>query len=232
MGRDEKMKKQFAVSMVGLTLLGMSIGTKNVQAENTTATVANSKSTVTLKAPTEPSGPNPPIVDPTDPTDPTGQKGILTLDAVSSFDFGTIALDGKAVPTSSIVKKNDKDVPYKQGLQVTDKRGTGAGWKVTVGLSDFKGENNHLLKGATVEFPVGKLHTNNGNDDHSPTSSAITLQVNGGAQTILTANKDTGMGSWYDEFEDPTTVKLNVPGGQYADNYTANLNWTLTDTPA
>lgn len=32
MGRDEKMKKQFAVSMVGLTLLGMSIGTKNVQA--------------------------------------------------------------------------------------------------------------------------------------------------------------------------------------------------------
>ena len=93
---------------------------------------------VIQRHPTEP-------LDPTDednPTDePTHNKGPLSLDYVSSIDFGTqkINMYKKEIYESTSLK------PF---IQITDNRGTGAGWKVTAAASSFNDGSRRIL------FPV------------------------------------------------------------------------------
>lgn len=88
---------------------------------------ATSNATITFTLPSD----APPVLDPTDPTDPydpgdgdpndppTGETGALTLDYVSSLDFGTHEIDlEQKVYESTILR------PF---IQVTDRRATGAG---------------------------------------------------------------------------------------------------------
>ncbi|MGC5455860.1 WxL domain-containing protein [Enterococcus faecium] len=172
----------------------------------------------------------PPIEEPSEPG--TGDKGPLSLDYISNLDFGKIKLSSGETTTKVSGPTDPEGNMLTKGLQVSDLRGTGAGWKVSIGLSAFSGteDQTHTLKGAKVVLPEGAITTNNEDKKNGPVSNAKTIEAGGDASTIFIANKNQGMGTWFSKW-DPEEVKLVVPGGQYADKYTAKLTWTLSDTP-
>ncbi|MGX7265086.1 WxL domain-containing protein [Enterococcus crotali] len=161
------------------------------------------------------------IIDPIDP--PTGNKGPLVIDAVSSFDFGKIKL-------GTLTK--DAEVPEgKQlGVQVTDKRGTGAGWTLLASITEFENaDKTKTLKGS-VKIPAGKVNTSASDSSKAAVASGITL--NSTAATVFSAAKDNGMGSWSDLFEgNGQKVELSVPSDAYVAAYEATINWSLQDAP-
>lgn len=212
-------KNLFLASAVVLSLgVAVTIGT--------TASAAPEGSTVTtkLKAPitTPPTGP---IVTPTDPGGNTGQNGPLSLDYVSPLDFGENEISSK---TQTFTAQGTN----KLGLQVTDTRGTGVGWKVDVKISEFAGKKpTNTLKGAVLTLPIGTLVTGNeaGNGVAAPTPTSVKLDLKDTSKTIFAAAVDKGLGTWFSEFAKVDTT-LEVPAGNYADEYSASLTWTLSDT--
>jgi hypothetical protein len=175
--------------------------------------------------------PSDPIVDPDDDNgpsnDPTGNTGNLRLDYVSNIDFGTQTI-------SSTNKTYTAQKPNKSVLaQITDLRGTGAGWVLQVNYDTDKSftDGEKTLKGAVLNLPAGEAATtaDNVSSAQAPTTNAVS--INDSAQTIMTAATNQGLGVWGDKM-DPTSVTLDVPAGNLAGNYTATLVWTLTDAPA
>lgn len=198
-----------------------------VAVTNTTASAAPETTdvTTTLKAPTTGTV-TPPIVNPTVPGGTTDQEGPLSLDYVSPLNFGETEITTTTQTLTAITAVNEHF-----GLQVTDTRGTGEGWKVDVGLSDFTGKNKvtNKIKGAELTLPVGTLTTGNaaGITEAAPVSSTVSLIPAGATGTIFAATTDKGMGTWFSEFDKAVTT-LKIPAGNLADEYTATLTWTLT----
>ncbi|MGX7138972.1 WxL domain-containing protein [Enterococcus silesiacus] len=166
-------------------------------------------------------------IDPEDPDNPgeggTGQTGNLTIDMVTNLDFGAFKLSSEA--TTLTANKENKANPT---AQVTDKRGTGAGWTLGVEMSDFKSADEHILKGAQLSIPKGELKTNNTDKTLAPENFA--LVVNKEQQVIMTANKDKGLGTWADSYDKEQT-KLAIPAGNYVGEYASTLTWTLSNAP-
>lgn len=117
--------------------------------------------------------------------------------------------------------------------QVSDLRGTGASWNLQVNYdsenSGFQTQSGQTLKGAQLTLPVGTLKTVENNQSAAPTTS--TVVVNTDAQNIMTSDANTGLGTWADQMN-TSEVSLQVPSGNLAGDYTATLEWTLTDAPA
>lgn len=165
-------------------------------------------------------------VDPIDPTDPpTGQIGNLTIDHVSSLDFGSFQLQSGAI-TLTANQNSDKD----PNVQVTDKRGTGDGWALTVAQTqEFKSAEGHTLAGAKLTLPAGNLLTNNvNNKDNAPSTKSVV--VNAEPNVVMVAANGQGLGTWADQFARENTT-LEIPSGNYAGSYESELTWTLANAP-
>lgn len=188
--------------------------------------------------PTDPEIPWLPIepTDPTDPTDPpTGQNGPLTLDYVSSVDFGEHEIEGKtAVYESTILR------PF---IQVSDRRGTGAGWNVTASVGEFETaieeEKKQTLKGFKLSFSNGSVISTSNSLKPTP-SNNVELIANADAVNVVTAEEDTGLGTWVNRWF-PTagatdglndSVTLEVPAGAATlGAHAATITWSLSDAP-
>ncbi len=85
------------------------------------------------------------------------------------------------------------------------------------------------MKGAQLTLPTGTPKTVNDNQSATPSTAVVT--VNTEAQNIMTSAVNTGLGTWADQMT-TTDVSLKVPSGNLAGDYTATLEWTLTDAPA
>lgn len=181
--------------------------------------IVNFKDSDGTQTPVDPTNPDPGEVA---PTPPNGTTGLLRLDQVPNLDFGTIEIKGQEVKApASYVKLNNLEgellyfVPAY--FQVTDERGTNAGWTVTTGLSAFKAMDKttgevaadiEILKGASITFNNGQLMNHSGLNDQeiaalSPeVNNGITLVAEEGApsQTMLSAKADKGMGVWTESF--------------------------------
>lgn len=216
-----------------LVLTGLSLSTTGVYAEEVgtkSTTAVFSIETSEGETPTDP-------IDPIDPVDPP-MGGPLTIDAVSNFNFGTKKLgDGKGsyVAVKSPTK-DDETVMSVLGIQVTDNRGSGDGWNVNASITDFKGKDTNILKGAVLTIPAGSLNTNSADITKKPETTG--LDLNGKPASIFSAAKDTGMGTWVNLFEGNKgedgknkEVTLTVPEGNYVDNYSATITWTLENAP-
>lgn len=176
-----------------------------------------------LKAGEGGTGPTDPI-EPIEPVDPP-MEGPLTLDAASSFNFGSIKL-GEGNGIYNTVKEDGSVL----GIQVTDSRGTGIGWNVTASMTDFKGKGTNILKGAVLTIPGGSVTTNSADKTKAPVTAELAL--NAKAAPVFTAAKDSGMGTWVDLFEGKDKkVTLNVPEGNYVDKYAATITWSLQNAP-
>lgn len=221
------MMKKNKLAVLGLSaVLGLNLGITSVLADesgDTGTKSATSKSNITLTASGDDSDPVAPIV-PDDPSNPTGQTGPLTIDNASTLNFGTQEISSKEeVYTTTTVNPN---------VQVSDHRGTGAGWTLQVSLSKFTTSANKELKGAVLTLPAGEMKTTDDNVSAPATASVVTLNADGTATnaTVMSAAANQGMGTWADSF-DQSGVKLTVPAGNLAGAYSSTLTWSLVDAP-
>jgi len=150
---------------------------------------------------------------------PTGQSGPLSIDAVSIFNFGSVETGGKG-----LAKVNSEE---KLGIQVTDSRGTGAGWSVIVSISDFKEREGDKILRANVTIPEGNILSNFGDMSRAPTA-AQALTLNKSPQVVFSADMDKGMGTFTNEF---AYVEIDTPQDALVGDYEATLTWTIQDVP-
>lgn len=223
------MKKLFLGTSLLITSLFVSVQITHAEMKSE----AESKSTVktTVGEPTEPTPP----VDPTDPEKPnpevpgTGNTGLLTIDYVSSIDFGE-----QEIKEKEDIYNAKTEHPY---VQVTDKRGTGAGWTLKASIDDFKNEDKtEILKGAELSLKNGTIKSTSGNVSEKPQGYDVNL--NKDLKVIMQAGEDQGMGIWLDVFsgtkDDNANVQLKIPAGsaKAKQNYSSVIRWELTDAPA
>lgn len=102
-------------------------------------------------------------------------------------------------------------------VQVTDNRGTNAGWHLTVKQNgQFKTADDKALDGAALTLKNSALKSNAGSD--APTAEqSITLNPSGAASDLIDAKENQGMGTWVNTFgkdatEAKQSVELSVPG--------------------
>ncbi|MFC3419929.1 WxL domain-containing protein [Salinicoccus hispanicus] len=170
--------------------------------------------------------------DPTNP--PTGETGPLTLDYVSSLEFGSHQIESSLETYESTTLR-----PF---VQVTDRRGTGAGWHVTAEMSSFTtGEGDTAissLPGAELTLTGTTMNTTSSSGAPTP-SDTIELSSDGTVSTVVNAGADTGLGSWIARWFPSATgatsndnVTLEVPAGAATlGDHTATITWTLENTP-
>lgn len=231
------------VSVLGFTLL-VGISNSSFAATNGLPSFGESKASIELLAgtgPVSPVDPNNPAVlldrtDQTNPTNPaTGNSGSLTLDFVSSVDFGVHQITSNTEIFSS---KSNK--PF---IQVSDLRGTSSGWIVTAIASEFSSEGGKTatLKGAIITFENGEVLSATPKVPPTPVKT-ITLNADGlAASKVVSSKVGTGEFTWVTRwFTRPDknnnrlnhNVSLMIPAGSASvGNHQATITWTLTDAP-
>ncbi len=241
------MKTKKIISLTALALIMSSTGASTVFAADGGTYDSNGVITYTPSTkPTDPVDPTDPTnpVTPIDPTDPTGPKpgtnGPLSIDYASSFDFGSQEI------TSSDKTYNAKANPLSDGstrpnwVQVTDNRGSLAGWSLSVQATEFTNGSTgtgSVLTGAKMTLSNGRVVTNSESPANKSVSS-VTLTPGASSGTILGATAGSGSGTnllaWGDDTTKDSSVSLFVPGKatKLATTYKSTLTWTLTDTPA
>ena len=240
-----KLMKTGATSAMVLSLLVG--GATTTLAAGTEGGAVNSKGTVSFepsKTPTDPVDPT----DPTDPIDPTepvepGTDGPLSLDFAPNlnFDMNEISTKDETYNAKLVEVKdgeNTREVP--NFVQVTDKRGTNAGWTLEVKQNgQFKNDAtlNKELIGAQISLT--KTYATSTSVAEKPTvNTQIDLDPTGASLKVMSAAKDAGAGTWLASFGKDNTeaekaITLSVPGKTVKDAvaYDTTLTWTLTDTP-
>lgn len=242
------------LALIGaVTLSSVSVGTSAFAAEkdggnlDSKAFIKFEKNTdkIDIVNPVDPDETVDPVVDPDNPEDKheVGTDGPLSIDYVSNFNFETQKASGNNevyyAKLDQVQKKADGskiDVP--NYVQVTDNRGTNAGWHLTVKQNgQFKTADDKALDNAALTLKNSALKSNAGSD--APTAqSSITLNPNGDASDLIDAKADQGMGTWVNTFgkdatEAKQSVELTVPGKTKKEQaqYTTSLTWELTDAP-
>lgn len=171
----------------------------------------------------------------------------LTIDKASNIHFGTQSISAKE-ETYSAKMDNDGTKDVANAVQVTDIRGTNAGWKLQVAQGDqltSKDAAAKKLTGAVITMDNINTTTDATNLATAPTAgSKITLvpgtsATPGAAFDVAKAAVNQGMGTWKANFGDDKSgaqsIKLTVPGATEKAKdvlYETSLIWTLADTPA
>lgn len=239
-------KKIFMTSM--LVALTVCSATLTTLAETTDESKVENEANVTVK---EGNGGSTDPVDPIDPTDPTGQKGNLTVDGLINFKFKDVNIQAKDFKTG--LKEKDVDdeagATNARSIQVTDKRGTGAGWILRLTQSEMINTDENIpvtsnkakLKGAYISLPLlntkETIFTTVNNQSIAPKNLDYNFKAGGYgvAQDVVKAAKDTGLGSWVFKYNtiagDNTTpgnlIELNIPAGNYIGTYEGVMTWTI-----
>ena len=180
-------------------------------------------------------------IDPTDPTDPTGQKGKLTVDGIINFKFEEVKLKSTMFATGLKAKdaaENGKT--NARSVQITDKRGTGEGWKLRLKQSEMRNysiadqnSNKAVLKGAYISLPLldteETIFSTANNPSPAPKNLNYKFEAYNKFTDVAMAAKDTGMGSWVFKYNttDKNPIELNIPGGNYAGAYEGIMTWSI-----
>jgi hypothetical protein len=200
--------------------------------------------------PVKPSNP-----DGTDPQPGTG--GPLSIDFVSSFDFGNHPLSNKDETYSAKAQKySDGTTHTPNYVQVSDLRGTNAGWVLTVKqLDEFKSttQTKHdTLKGAAISLTTNRVSSNS--EEEAPDAFEINSLTPLAETTVMQADNGKGSGTWVNRWGEAEhvidveltdkdgnkymdkvtpTVSLTVPGKYMKDavKYRVSLQWSLSELP-
>ena len=212
-------------SIVGLGLLISVAVLGNQSVEAAEASAGSSKANFELQAGDDTTIPE--LLDP-EIQPPTLNKGPLSLDSVSSFNFPTKKLGSEAkAPLEATPVEGTK-----LGLQVTDSRGQDLGWNLKVSATAFETADISLtLKGAVMTIPKGKLTTEDGVDPLL-TPTAFKVDLSATATSIMSATTTQGRSSWSNAFEgNGEKVTLAVPAGNKVASYVSTITWSLEDAP-
>ncbi|MCT4487356.1 WxL domain-containing protein [Levilactobacillus parabrevis] len=250
------MKKTVSSILLASALLLGAIAPVTANADTTgNGFSGTTNSSVTFQKPDATTNP----VDPNNPDQPgkgdngdhggTNPGGDLTFLYVSpDMDFGT-------AKTSSTVDKNGKTTAQtlnpekitatvlgeastdKLVTEVSDTRGTNAGWQVTVKSSALTSEAGDTLDGATITLGGDSANTIIKNTAGSVATGANAVLTTG-AQTstpIYTAGNGVGAGTTAMQLDasDITLGSLpaNIKASETGTAYTGQLDWTLSATP-
>lgn len=228
------MKKVAAVLLMSTILLGVS--TSALAAENTksvgdsTAGIHLTTGEATPTTPVDPVDPTKPLTpDPENPA--TGNAGPLSLDYVSNITFGE-----NEISTSNLYYGVDLN-PF---VQVTDTRGTGAGWSLKASISSFANENKDKnLAGAQLSLLNSNVKSSDGLATDKPVASNVIFNETDELQPVMTAAESTGKGTWLNVWSgtegqtENKNVQLYVPASSIAADtkYSATITWELTHAP-
>ncbi len=168
-----------------------------------------------------------------DDTNVTVAGDSLTLGSITTGDFGGITLNGAAQSTTATMN----------AFSVTDSRGTGVGWNVTVSASSFKeyAAGAYVTGGKTLgtsRFTMAQASA----AKIDATSSGLPTMTSGTYTLDADANSDgtseavkigsaatgDGMGSYTIT---PGQLSLSVPASVYAKTYRSDVTVTLSTGP-
>lgn len=147
--------------------------------------------------------------------------GSVSLSAVTASSFGVLPLDG----TTQTIK-----APLNT-FDVTDARGTGEGWKVSVVAGQFTDSTSgNVLEAGSLAIDAPSVSLK---DDGSSALTTITqaggVIDNGTGVKLLSAAVNGGMGSYTVA---PASMTLTLkPGTVYAGNYASTVTVSLTTGP-
>lgn len=262
-------KKTMQVAAIATLLSSMAISPLFASAEEAEETKVKvvtyeSKGAVEFIPNSDPQGPVDPTnpdpgkpVDPVDPTNPEGPNpgtgGPLGIDYVSSLDFGINEISSKdrtyyANAQELRTGETSKFVP--NYVQISDNRGTNAGWKLTVkqeGQFSNATVQNKKLTGAQIKF-VSPTVTGKTEVTAPTAAKEITLDPNGAESLVMSAKATEGAGLWvnlWGQVEEMTNddgekvqknkaISLAIPGKTPKDavKYSTKLTWNLSDVPS
>ena len=140
---------------------------------------------------------------------------------------GTLTMDNPTIATLS-AQSLDGAVRSSAGklgvIEVTDNRGTGSGWSVTLTVSDFTCCNNSFtIPVNNLTIVPGSVQTIMGSATGVVSGNSYTFRSADDIATILTANSNAGMGI-YRINPDMTLV---IPTNAFAGEYSATLTLTI-----
>ena len=240
-------------TILGVTFAGGATASADALQLDSTGTVIVTEGQITPEDPTpDPENPDKPLPDNPDiPVNP--DSGSLIIQRVSNMDFGTIKTSGSAVTANA--KPIEIAAGETRGAIVgwSDVRAGGTfGYTITAELSQqFTGATaTNVLTGSTIDYSNGMVVTSTENTNVVPSNAltAFQLTADGGAKTVVTADKEKkeGKGTYVMEFgqsakyegtegtagTDGTAVKLTVPAATASnmalDTYTAKVTWKVT----
>lgn len=157
----------------------------------------------------------------------------LALGAISTSDFGGITLNGAAQSTTATMS----------GFSVTDPRGTGLGWNVTISASSFREYEGgaYVASGKTLgtsrfSMATATVAKADATSSDAPTMTAGTYTLDADANSdgtseavkIASAATGAGMGSYT---VTPGELGLSVPASVYAKTYRSDVTVTLSTGP-
>lgn len=271
------MKSIKLMSLGLVTFSAVALGAPLAQAADPVASTNADVKFVEDDTPIDPAKPE--VVDPTKPTEPgkevdpggegNGGNGTksFNINWVSNFKFGEIKIGSTtmsafAAPTTLNWKDGSQATEgLANFLQVTDNRGTNAGWNVAVSgtpfyeLDETNAPTATELNGASITLNEAQIVGNTSTPEAanlapvSVLSSGTDILGTNAPYTVLNADAGKGQGTWsltWGADTDGTTLKqtdgkatagvqLSVPvtaQPKANKNYRSTLTWTLQTAPA
>ncbi|TPR56917.1 WxL domain-containing protein [Enterococcus sp. OL5] len=201
----------------------------------------------------------PTIVNPVDPLDPEVEidpekkpelpddQGQLSIDFISSFNFGSQAISvhdqvyyaqpQRLLNEDGTVNEDEERPNY---VQISDRRPESDrnGWQLALTQAEqFEGQEGHQLTGASLSLLNQQLATTQGGEFPTLQATTSVTLVPGNKRTLIRAEGKEGTGTWIYRFGDGETagesVALNVPKrtNPEATTYSTTLIWELSAVP-
>lgn len=161
--------------------------------------------------------------------------------------FGTIKLGTAKTVYAALQSGTDStgaQTQVQNFVQVTDKSGNYAGWKLSVKRTEFIGttSDTNKLTGSKVKFKNAVIRNSATNSSGMPSTVSGTgaegIEIPADqAVDLVTAGANEGIGTWIYSLGENVeqgrqSVELFVPVSNYAvDNYVSTFTWSLTDAP-
>ena len=152
--------------------------------------------------------------------------GSLALDFAPAFSFETAEITSAA----KVIKATGTPGP----LQVTDLRGTAAGWDLNVSLSKFTTDSGTIetLQGSFISLTSAAVSGVNETVGTPPIVPTTVKIDSGNVETLVfSAEPGAGMGSWKSVWGAANVELTVLPGTAHAGTNTAKLTWSLQATP-
>ena len=177
-----------------------------------------------------------------------GQKTPLRISLLTAFNFGEIKMSGNTKEYKALLPtvtfKDPLKAPEERPnfVQITDNRGTNAGWRLQAKISNQFTNKTSVLTGSTITLDNGWTQPQ-ANDllSYAPVVSKPVVLSEDASKLIVKADEDKGMGTWnilYGSLDGTKgdakeSVTLEIPGKVKKSEgaYKAKVEWTLTDTP-
>ena len=159
--------------------------------------------------------------------------GTMTATATVAGTAG-ISLNLPSGPSfSSTLDGTDQTVSYSVPLTLTDARGTGAGWNLTLTSTTFNDGSGHTLStsastvaSATVTCVAGGTCTTPINAITYPVTVPAAVSAPA-AVKVFNSAANTGMG----RFTITPSINVAIPGNSYAGSYTSTLTVAAVSGP-